>query len=145
MSIWVVRPSLDEINELSSDNMLGHLGIRFIGVTDDSIQASMPVDSRTKQPYGILHGGASVVLAETLASVAANYTIDRSKNYSVGLDVNANHIRSVRSGIVVGTATAIHIGRSTQVWEVRILAGERLASIHRITMAILSREVNEDG
>jgi len=104
----------------------------------------MPVDQRTHQPYGLLHGGASVVLAETLGSTAAMLTLDPTQEAAVGLDINANHIRGVRSGIVIGTARKLHLGRSTQVWEIRIEteAGE-LVCISRITMAVIpSRAVN---
>lgn len=120
--------------------MVEHLGIEFTEVSKDSISATMPVDNRTVQPYGILHGGASVALAETLGSVAAHASIDFSKYQSVGLEINANHIRSVKSGKVTGTASPVHIGRSTHVWSIEIKNEEgQLVCTSRITMAIIEK------
>lgn len=121
--------------------MMETLGIRFTEIGDDWLRGTMPVDHRTHQPYGLLHGGASVVLAETLGSSAAMLSLDPSE-VAVGLDINANHIRGVRSGIVTGTAHMVHIGRTTQVWEIRIEAetGE-LVCISRITMAVIPARV----
>ena len=119
--------------------MLAHVGIELTAIDESSLTGTMPVDNRTQQPFGILHGGASVVLAESLASMAASYTVDPARSYTVGLEVNANHIRAVSSGVVVGRAEPIHIGRSTQVWEVRLKTDDKLSSIHRITMAVLDR------
>ena len=120
--------------------MVEHLGIEFIDISDHGISATMPVDERTVQPYGILHGGASVALAETLGSVAAHASIDSAKYQSVGLEINANHIRSVRNGIVTGTASPIHIGRSTHVWSIEIKNEEgKLVCTSRITMAIIEK------
>ena len=115
------------------------LDIRVTAFGDDWLAGTMPVDHRTHQPYGLLHGGASVALAETLGSTAAMLTLDPDKEMTVGLDINANHIRGVRSGVVTGTARALHIGRSTQVWEIRIEdeAGA-LVCISRITMAVIA-------
>ena len=125
---------------MSTNTMVEHLGIEFTEVTDSAITATMPVDHRTVQPYGILHGGASVALAETLGSVAAHASIDFTKYQSVGLEINANHIRSVRSGKVTGTATPIHIGRSTHVWSIEIKNDEgKLVCTSRITMAIIEK------
>ena len=143
-AIWKQDTSLDRLNGWSANTMMEALGIRFTAVGDDWVQGTMPVDQRTHQPYGLLHGGASVVLAETLGSTAAMLTLDPTQEAAVGLDINANHIRGVRSGIVVGTARKLHLGRSTQVWEIRIEteAGE-LVCISRITMAVIpSRAVN---
>lgn len=132
---------LQSVNKLSRNTMLEHLGIEFTDIGDDFLVANMPVDNRTHQPYGILHGGASVVLAESLGSMAASLKIDRNKQICVGLEINANHIRSVREGFVTGKATPIHIGKSTQVWEIRIKNEEgKLVSISRITMAILDKK-----
>jgi 1,4-dihydroxy-2-naphthoyl-CoA hydrolase len=118
--------------------MMEALGIRITAVGDDWLQGTMPVDRRTHQPYGLLHGGASVALAETLGSTAAMLTLDPEKELAVGLDINANHIRGVRSGTVTGTAKALHIGRTTQVWEIRIENEEgALVCISRITMAVI--------
>ena len=120
--------------------MMEHLGIEYTEVGPDSITARMPVDHRTHQPFGLLHGGASVVLAETLGSVAAHMCLDGEKQYTVGLDINANHIRAVRSGWVYGTTKPLHIGGKTQVWEIRITTEEgALVCISRITMAVLDR------
>lgn len=130
----------DRINAMSKGNILEHIGIVCIEVGKDYIVATMPVDHRTQQPYGLLHGGASVVLAETLGSIAAHCTIDSSKKYAVGLDINANHIRSVKSGIVTGITRPIHVGRKTHVWEIKIHdEDEKLICISRITMAIVDK------
>ena len=141
-AIWKQDTSLDRLNGWSANTMMEALGIRFTAVGDDWLQGTMPVDHRTHQPYGLLHGGASVVLAETLGSTAAMLTLDPTQEAAVGLDINANHIRGVRSGNVVGTARKVHIGRSTQVWEIRIEteAGE-LVCISRITMAVIPSRV----
>lgn len=141
MAIWKQDISLERINGWSANTMMETLGIRFTEIGDDWLRGTMPVDHRTHQPYGLLHGGASVVLAETLGSSAAMLTLDPSE-VAVGLDINANHIRGVRSGIVTGTARMVHIGRTTQVWEIRIEteAGE-LVCISRITMAVIPARV----
>ena len=141
-AIWKQDTSLDRLNGWSANTMMEALGIRFTAVGDDWVQGTMPVDQRTHQPYGLLHGGASVVLAETLGSTAAMLTLDPTQETAVGLDINANHIRGVRSGIVIGTARKLHLGRSTQVWEIRIEteAGE-LVCISRITMAVIPARV----
>ncbi|WP_267226431.1 hotdog fold thioesterase [Dyella silvae] len=138
MAIWKQDTSLDRLNGMSANTMMETLGIRFTETGDDWLRGTMPVDHRTHQPYGLLHGGASVVLAETLGSMAAMLTLDPAQEAAVGLDINANHIRGVRSGTVTGTARAVHIGRSTQVWEIRIETevGE-LVCISRITMAVI--------
>jgi 1,4-dihydroxy-2-naphthoyl-CoA hydrolase len=128
----------DKLNAMSENNMLEHLGISFTEIGEDYIMATMPVDHRTQQPYGLLHGGASVALAETLGSVAAHLTIDSDKQYAVGLDINANHIRGAKSGVVTGIAKPIHIGRKTQVWEIKNNnQDDKLICISRITMAIV--------
>lgn len=117
------------------------LGIEFTLIDKDKLVATMPIDNRTVQPYGILHGGASVALAETLGSVAAHCSIDFTKQISVGLEINANHIKSARSGLVTGTATPIHVGRSTHVWAINIVSEERkLVCTSRITMAIIEKK-----
>lgn len=130
--------SLEEINKLSKNTMLEVLGIKITGIGEDYLEAIMPVDHRTHQPYGILHGGASVVLAETLGSIGAMLVVDPKQFYCVGLDINANHIKAVRSGIVKGIARPIHTGRSTQVWQIEITneTGD-LICISRITMAVV--------
>jgi 1,4-dihydroxy-2-naphthoyl-CoA hydrolase len=130
--------TLDTLNQMGKGNMIQHLNIEFTGIGKNSVSAKMPVDHRTKQPQGLLHGGASVVLAETLGSVAAYGCIDTTKQYCVGLEINANHLKSAKEGFVSGIATPIHVGKKTQVWEIRI-TNERqdLICISRITLAII--------
>jgi 1,4-dihydroxy-2-naphthoyl-CoA hydrolase len=136
--VFLSKPSLDQLNATSKDNMVSHLGIIFTAIGDDFIEATMPVDSRTKQPIGLLHGGANVVLAETLGSIAASLTINKEKKAVVGLEINANHLKSVREGLVKGTAKPIHLGKSTQVWEIKLVNhATRLCCISRLTIAIL--------
>ncbi len=140
MSIWFQPFTLNELNRYQQQTLVTHLGIRYTEIGDDYLKAVMPVDERTKQPAGILHGGASVALAETLGSTGANLAVDRKQKLCVGLDINANHIRAMRSGEVTGTARPLHIGGSTQVWEIRIAdEADRLVCISRITMAVLER------
>lgn len=140
MSYWQRRPSPDELDAASRDTMVEHLGIEFTQMTDNALIATMPVDARTHQPYGILHGGASVALAETLGSMGASLCLDMNSHYPVGLEINANHLRSITKGTVTGTATPIHVGRSTQVWEIDIKdEQERLVCVSRITLAVLER------
>ena len=135
------KPSLDLINETGKNTMTDHLGIVFTEVGDDHLSATMPVDERTKQPMGLLHGGANVVLAETLGSVAASLTIDLKKQVCVGLEINANHLKGVKSGLVTGITTPIHMGKTTQVWEIKITNEQgQLCCISRITMAILDKK-----
>lgn len=125
-----------------NENTLGHfLGIEFIEMGDDYLIATMPVNEKTKQPIGIMHGGASCVLAETVGSNAANIAVDIQKQYCVGLDINTNHVKAARSGLVIGTAKPFHIGRTTQVWGIDIHneAG-KLISVNRLTMAVLDRK-----
>jgi 1,4-dihydroxy-2-naphthoyl-CoA hydrolase len=142
MSIWKQPTDLARINGWSKNTMMETLGIRVTAIGEDWLQGTMPVDHRTHQPYGLLHGGASVVLAETLGSTAAMLTLDPEKELAVGLDINANHIRGVRSGTVTGTARMLHLGRTTQVWEIRIENEEgALACISRITMAVVPARV----
>lgn len=121
--------------------MVEHVGIEFTQIGADFIEATMPVDERTKQPLGLLHGGASVVLAETLGSIGATLLIDMNKQYVVGLEINTNHIKSAKSGKVTGKATPIHLGKSTQVWSIEIKNDQdQLVAISRITMAVLDRK-----
>ncbi len=117
--IWKRQSTLEQLNTMGDGNMVGLLDIRFEALTDDAIEATMPVDSRTHQPFGLLHGGASVVLAETLGSVAG-YLCSEGEQKVVGLEVNANHIRSVRSGRVRGVCRALHVGSRHQVWQIDI-------------------------
>ena len=138
MSLWRAQPNLEQLNAMQKNTIGELLDIRFESVDDESLTASMVVDHRTHQPYGLLHGGASVVLAETVGSTAAYLCIDPSKFYCVGLEVNANHLRGLRSGRVTAVARAIHIGRTTQVWDIRLTSDEGKAScISRLTMAVV--------
>ncbi len=140
--IWFHRPTLDQLNR-PTPTMVAHLGMVFTEVGDDFLRATMPVDQRTHQPMGILHGGASVALAETIGSTAAYLCVDMQKFNVVGLEINANHVRSVRSGLVTGTARPIHLGRTTQLWEIRITdEADKLICISRLTMAVLDKVAN---
>ena len=138
MSIWFRPFTLDEIQSYSRGSMVEHLDLRFTEIGPDYLRGTLPVDGRTTQPFGRLHGGASVVLAETLGSVAASHCVDLERFHCVGLEINANHVRAARSGRVPGTARPVHLGRQSQVWEVRLEdeAG-KLTCISRITIAVL--------
>lgn len=142
MSIWFHKGLIVEQFQHLGKNTLGeHLGMQFTEIGDDFIRGTMPVDHRTHQPYGLLHGGASVALAETLGSVGAALTVDHEKFMCVGLEINANHVRSVRSGVVTGTAKPIHIGATTQVWDIRITdERDKLVCVSRLTVAVLKRK-----
>ena len=138
MSIWFSVATPEQINQLAPDTLVERIGIEFTEVGDDYLKARMPVDARTVQPARILHGGASVVLAETLGSVAAYLCIDPSQKTAVGLDINANHVRAVRDGYVTGTVTPLHLGASTHIWQINIHdERQQLVCTARITMAIL--------
>jgi len=138
MAIWFDGFPLEQAQGLGRDTLIAHLGIELLAAGDDFLRARMPADPRTRQPAGVLHGGASVALAETLASWAATYCVDRSKNHCVGLEINANHVRPVREGYVYGIARPIHLGRSTHIWEIRITTeDDKLVCVSRITMAVL--------
>lgn len=130
----------EELQIGSKNTLAEHLGIEFLAVSPKLIKAKMPVDHRTVQPFGILHGGASVALAETLGSIAAQMNIDQEKNVAVGLDINANHIRSVNEGFVYGVATPMHIGRTVQVWEIKITnEDDKLVCVSRLTVSIIEK------
>lgn len=132
--------SLAELNALSRGTAMEPLGIVFTELGPDYLRATMPVDARTRQPYGLLHGGASVLLAETLGSTAAMLCVDEDR-LCVGIEINANHLLGVREGIVTGTARPLHVGRSTQVWEIRIERGDgRLVCVSRLTVAVVPRQ-----
>ena len=140
MRIFKKSATLESLNQWSKNTMTEHLGIEFVEIGDDYLKATMPVDHRTHQPLGLLHGGASVALAETLGSVAATLCVDDTR-FCVGLEINANHIKGVRSGIVTGTTKPVHIGKQTQVWEIRISNDlDELVCISRITMAVLEKK-----
>lgn len=135
------KASLEIINQMSKNTLVEHLDIKVIEIGKDYLVGRMPVDHRTHQPMGLLHGGASVVLAETLGSIAATLTVNLEEQYCVGLDINANHIKSVKSGFVFGKTAAIHIGKKTQVWEIRITnEADELICISRLTMAVLDKK-----
>ncbi|HEV7272295.1 hotdog fold thioesterase [Pseudoxanthomonas sp.] len=131
---------LAAVNAHAAGTLVSHLGIVMTEAGDDWLRGTMPVDARTVQPYGILHGGASVALAETLGSVAGNLCVDIEKEMVVGLEINANHVRAMRGGVVTGTARALHVGRSTQLWEIRIENDDgKLVCVSRLTLAVVPR------
>lgn len=138
--IWKQTVTVEELNSLFMQNMVVGLGIRFSEITDDSLSATMPVDERTRQPFGILHGGASVVLAESLGSIASNLVIGRSDYVGVGLEINANHIRPVKDGFVTGVCKPLHLGSKTHVWDIKIYDKEgKMNCISRLTVAIVPK------
>ena len=138
--IWLNKPTVSELNARFDKNIASLLGIRFVDITDDTLSATMPVDERTHQPYGILHGGASVVLAESLGSIASNLIIDSEKFVGVGLEVNANHLRPVKDGLVTGICSPIHLGAKTHVWEIKIYDKRgKMNCISRLTVAIVPK------
>lgn len=140
MKIWQTEIDLKTITERNKNTMCDYLGIEFVEIGDDYLIARMPVDYRTKQPIGIMHGGASCVLAETIGSTAAQYCVNYNEYYCVGLDINTNHIRSVKEGYVTAVAKPFHLGKSTQVWSIEIKNNEgKLISVNRLTMAVLKR------
>ena len=135
--IWRREVNLEALNKMSADNMVEHVGIVFTRIGDSELEATMPVDNRTRQPFGLLHGGASVVLAETLGSVAG-YLCTEGEQKIVGLEVNANHLRSAREGIVRGVCKAVHVGRRHQVWQIEISDEQgRLCCTSRLTTAVV--------
>ncbi|QNL20848.1 hotdog fold thioesterase [Hyphobacterium sp. CCMP332] len=134
------KPSLKELNKINKGNMGEHLDIVYTDIGDDYLEGKMPVDNRTKQPFGLLHGGASVVLAETLGSLASQLCVDGKKQFCVGIEINANHIKGVRAGYVTGKASAIHIGKKTHVWEIKIIdEQDDLVCISRLTVAVIDK------
>lgn len=138
MAIWKRAATLEQLNQRSQGTMVAHIGIRFTALSEESIEALMPVDSRTRQPFGLLHGGASVVLAETLGSMAG-YLCTEGEQQVVGLEVNANHLRSARDGEVRGICRAVHIGRRHQVWQIEIFdVSDRLCCTSRLTTAVIT-------
>ncbi|MGL5225740.1 MAG: hotdog fold thioesterase [Aeromonas sp.] len=138
--IWRKPVSLDELNATSVNTLMAHLEIVYTAVGPNWLEATMPVDSRTHQPLGMLHGGASVVLAETLGSLAANLAVGLD-SYCVGLEVNANHVRAKRDGVVTGRCSPLHLGATTQVWQIEILDEQkRLVCTSRLTMAVLKHK-----
>ena len=140
-TIWFTDSIMDQpVLPMNGDTLGEHLGMEWVNIGPDSLSAKMPVDKRTHQPYGLLHGGASCALAETVGSVASHLVIDPAKYYCVGLEINANHLRSVKSGFVMATARPLHIGRTTHVWDIRITdERDKLVCISRLTVAILKK------
>ena len=138
MSLWKKPISLELLTQTNANTAGSHLGIEFTEVGEDYLRARVPVDERTRQPFGILHGGVSVVLAETLGSIGTYFACPEGHR-GVGLDINANHIRAVSSGWVTGTARPVHVGRTTQVWQIDMVNDEgQLTCVSRITMAVLA-------
>ena len=142
MPIWFDKElSIEKLKPFSPNTMAEYLGIEWVEVGEDFLKAKMPVDHRTIQPYGLLHGGASCVLAETIGSIASAMVVDHSKFYCVGLDINANHVRGVKDGYVTGIAAPLHLGSSTHVWDIKIFDEKnKLICISRLTVAILQRK-----
>lgn len=141
MSIWFRPIQIALLNERGRHTMADFLGILFTEIGEDSMTATMPASERTRQPIGIIHGGANVVLAETLASTAANAVVDQTSHYCVGLEINANHLRSVREGLVTGITRPIHLGRTTQVWSIEIFneQGQQTCT-SRMTAYVMERK-----
>jgi len=139
MSIWFKPFTLEEVNGRTMKGIGTSLGMLFTEIGEDFLKATMPVDERTRQPFGILHGGANVVLAETLASVGTGRVLDRGRHRGVGLEINANHLAPAKDGVVTGIARPIHLGKTTHVWDIRISNAEgKLSCISRCTMAVLT-------
>lgn len=141
MAIWKTPITIEEITKIRESTMTDALGIEFTVIGDDFLKGKMPVDKRTLQPFGIMHGGASCALAETLGSVAGTYCIDKTTSMCVGISINTNHVGMVREGYVYGTAKPLHLGGKTQIWEIEIRDDqERLVSLSRLTLMVLSRK-----
>jgi 1,4-dihydroxy-2-naphthoyl-CoA hydrolase len=141
MRIWKTDINLGKISERCRNTMIDYIGIELVEIGDDYLKGRMPVDHRTKQRAGILHGGASAALAETLGSIASSLCVDTEKKMIVGLEINANHIRPVKDGYVTGITRPIHIGNSTQIWDIRIYdSGERLVCVSRLTVANIDKD-----
>ena len=141
MSIWFNKSvTLNDVRDFGKDTMANYLGIECVAIGEDFLKLSMPVNEKTKQPYGILHGGASCALAETVGSFASALTIDMEKYICVGLEINANHVRSAKDGIVTGHCTPLHLGKTTHVWDIKIYdESEKLICVSRLTVAILPK------
>ena len=141
MGIFRDGISIEKLRDIGRNTMVEHLGIELTSLTTNTLTGTMPVNERTRQPYGLLHGGASVALAETLGSIASSCCIDNTKQLCVGLEINANHVKAVREGIVTGTASPLHIGRRIHVWEIRIENEQKeLVCISRLTVSILDKQ-----
>lgn len=137
-NLWFKTPDIPLMNQQMQNTACSNLGIEITEVGDNWVKGTMPADPRTYQPIGLVHGGANVLFAETLGSMAANLCLDNSKEYAVGQEVNANHVRGVREGLLTGIATLVHKGRTSQVWDIRIFnQEEKLSCISRLTMAVI--------
>jgi 1,4-dihydroxy-2-naphthoyl-CoA hydrolase len=140
MIVWKTATTLELLRERSAHTLVENLGIEFLEIGDDYLKGRMPVDHRTKQPDGILHGGASAALAETLGSIAAGLCVDGKKKRVVGIEINANHVRAVTEGWVTGVARPVHVGNTTQIWEIKISDDrEKLVCVSRLTVANVDR------
>ena len=142
MRIWFNKEvTVDDIKDLGKSTMGEYIGIEWVEVGDDFVKAKMPVDHRTQQPYGLLHCGASCVLSETVGSIASALVVDHSKFVCVGLEINANHVRSARQGYVTGVAMPLHLGSNTHVWDIKIYDGQqKLVCVSRLTVAVIPRK-----
>ncbi|HEY8733007.1 MAG TPA: hotdog fold thioesterase [Puia sp.] len=147
MSIWFKKDwDIEKLNQFAANTMNELIGIKFIEVGENYIKATMPVDNRTRQAYGILHGGASATLAETIGSVASIMVVDRDQFYCVGVEINANHLRSVKEGFVIATAIPLHLGLSSHVWDIKMIdRNEKLVCVSRLTVFVKkSLRINEE-
>jgi 1,4-dihydroxy-2-naphthoyl-CoA hydrolase len=141
MTLWHRPVTLEDLNAMNAASLASHLGIIFTALGADFLKATMPVDAHTKQPYGLLHGGASVALAETVGSTGANLCVDATRYVCSGQEINANHVRAVRAGLVTATARPLHLGGRSQVWSIEIVNEAGLLScVSRLTMAVLERK-----
>lgn len=140
MSIWFKKPTVEAVNKTGENTMVSFLGIEITEVNDDSLVGIMPVADKVRQPFGIVHGGANCVLAETLGSLAANLVVDYSTQHAVGLSINTSHIKAVRNGVVKGIAKPVHLGKTTHVWEIKSYNdADQLTSTTQLTMAVINR------
>ncbi len=147
MSVWFNKSiSIEDVKPISKNTMGEYIGIEFTEIGENYLKAKMPVDHRTQQPYGLLHGGASATLAETVGSVGSALVIDPNNFYCVGMEINANHIRAVKEGFVFATAIGLHLGGTTHVWDIKIYnEQEKLVCVSRLTVAVLKRKNPENG
>ena len=144
--IWHTPPDLKQLNDRGKNTAVEQLGIVITEIGDDYLMGTMPVDQRTIQPMGLLHGGASVLFAESLGSIAANYCVQRDNYFCVGMEINANHIRGVRDGVVTGIARPLHLGGTTQVWEIKITnQQDQLVCMARLTMAVVKKNQQQSA
>jgi len=141
MSIWKNEVDIDQLNKTGEASMQGHLGILITEIGEDFLKATMPVDHRTQQPYGLLHGGASAVLSETLGSVSAGLCVDFNHHYVVGIDINAKHLKSAKTGLVTGICKPVKIGRTLHVWQTEIFNEEnQLVCISQLTVMVIPQK-----